>query len=320
MPSLNAFEEKVRSQPDLARHGFSDVFSLPGGKPIDFDAELTTHYRGLRPRDTEYGIDGDLVRGAYGVELVCQLVDTARGEIERAVARSEGLDCAHPNVRAAHDAFWNSTPRVLANSAPRDGRFKNGSPFYLAITDNGVEITATPLELLSGVRHRVVALFELPNEGHPLYDGRREQFRSSVVVRSHEVPDHWKLVWRKGDPDKPCPIPDQAHKVQLAYVDQFGNMRLRERPGSDLLVPPADSLVQVQIGETPPVRARLTNALDAVAVGDWALYRNVADGVLQEGQPAYWELLRKWTPGDHFNSHELVQAPPLGSSVRFSVE
>lgn len=326
MSSLSSFETKAFRRPTLALHVLSDVFPEGG----DFDAGLTTDYRHLRPKDTRDGIGDDPVLGAYGVELIAQLVDDAHEQIRKAVREAQ-LESRflwkkklHPDVRRAYDAFRSGAIRVIANNAPRteDNQSNNGDNFWLALLDNGVEVYATPLQLLRYVKHRVVSLFEIPNQGHPHFDGSREQFRSSLIARSGQVPGHLRrarpALLTSAFRDKP--------ELEFVYGDPYGNKRLR----TDNIAQVRELLRRLAIGHELPriglivgenrkfVSAVVGNSLSSIPDGEWGLYRNVADGERTEG-PGYYELVHKWKGEERYDAHEELGKPPLGSSIELQV-
>lgn len=286
MSDLKQFEKDSFSKDTLALHVFSDTLSDKG----DFDAEITTDYRHLRPRDTRHGIGDSLTRGAYGVELIDQLAGNAKNEIPKKI--KEG------------------TIRVIANSAPRIDANENGENFYLAITKNGLEILATPLDVLTYVRDKVVSLFEIPNEGNPLFNGKREQFRSSIIARAHEHPEHLKRV-------NPDIIPEQKNDLEIAYIDEFGNLRLRAKSTASIarnieeLLEDGEVTLNIE-GIRETVVASVVSCLDEIKEGEFGLYRNVADGE----DAGYWELVRKWkSNGEKLNAHEDIGKPKIGLKI-----
>lgn len=323
--ALIAFSDTFTNPNDVVRHLAKDPEQATStDSQRDFDSELTTQFRHLRPRDGEYGI-GDKpnnhLLAAYGVELVTNLTDGLQAEINKAIRRAQELERPiHPNILEAQQFIQSRAIRVIANAAPRyDGnKDKNGSHFYLAILDNGVEVYSTPLDALQYVRDRVVSLFEIPNKNNPLFHGTREQFRSSIIARLCEEPEH--LI--KADPSA---IPDQDHPLQLAWADRYGNTRLRARNGAQ---------VQTRIGEVrnekghvgiafpnlniPQAQAKLNNCLDAVKGGELGLYGNVADGETSGEKPSYLELVYKWLASEKINTHHRLGKPAIGSAVEIT--
>jgi len=307
MSELNTFEQETLDKPTLALHVFSDTLTDEG----DYDAEITTDYRHLRPQDTRHGIDNNLTLGTYGVELIHQLKTNADEEIAQSIARAEALGRKpHQNVLAAEQKFKEGTVRVIANSAPRTDEHKNGENFYLAVTENGVEIYATPLDVLTYIKDKVVSLFEIPNEGNPVFNGNREQFRSSIIARVCEHPEHLKRV-------DPKIIPEQKNPFEIAYVDKFGNIRLRAKDQEVIRAQIEEAKNEGYIGLkiagiSEIVKAKVVSCLDEIHSGQFGIYQNVADG----NSPGYFELVRKWSdPATRENGHEAIGSPRLGSNV-----
>jgi hypothetical protein len=340
MAELNQQESEQLFRPTGALIAFSDTFTNPNDvvrhlskdpeqatstdSQHDFDSELTTQFRHLRPRDGEYGI-GDKANNhllaAYGVELVTNLTDGLQAEINKAIRRAQELGRPiHPNILEAQQFIKSRAIRVIANAAPRyDGnKDKIGSHFYLAMLDNGVEIYATPLDALQYVRDRVVSLFEIPNKDNPLFHGTREQFRSSIITRLCEEPEH--LV--RADQST---IPDQEHELQLAWADRYGNTRLRARNGSQVQTRIREVRnEQGQVGITFPglnldgTIAKLNNCLDAVSGGELGLYGNVADGEPAGEKASYIELVYKWERDNKINTHHRLGRPTIGSPIEIA--
>ncbi len=340
MAELTHQEADLLARPTGALISFSDTFTSPNdsirdlpaelletagaGTQRDFDSELTHQFRHLRPRDGEYGI-GDKANNhllaAYGVELVTQLTDGIQNEIAKGIARAEKIGRPlHPNIVEAQQFINSRAIRVIANAAPRydENKTKNGSHFYLAVLDNGVEIYATPLDALQYVRDRVTSLFEIPNENHPLFNGKREQFRSSIIARSEEEPQHLVRT------DK-SQIPDQEHELQLAWADRYGNTRLRAKDGAQVQrrikgVKNNQDQVGIEFPGQDIQRstAKLNNCLDAVKGGELGLYGNVADGETTAGKPSYLELVYKWLNGEKINTHKRLGRPEIGSAIEIT--
>lgn len=337
MPTkLSQSEQDLLNRDDLSLTVFSDTFSplqaeerdesgnvVKPARYDDFDAKLTTDWRSfdLR-RGGRYGIGNDTLRGAYGAELVVNLMDDARAQIERAKAQGNH----HPRIRRVERELKRLAPKVVVNNAPRDNTSENGKDFYLALTDNDVKIIATPLEALSFVRERILALFRIPTEGHPLFNGNWEQFRSSIIARSDEVSDHLVRVYGVSDLEELqanlrrdrsfSPIPEQEHDVQLAYEDNFGNERLRVKRIGDvrrLLRGATSAILRINGEIDQPVE--LVSGLRQITGGRFGLYENIADGQVSGDQPAYVELVRRWEDNDRRSGAEALGRPKIGVQV-----
>lgn len=297
---------------------FSDVFPNSG---VDFDAELTTDFRHFRPgNDRKYGIGDNATLGSYGVDLVAQLLDDGQRQFTEARQKAVERNIRpHQNILRAGTYFNpkktnTEAIRVIANNAPRsqESEGKNGHDFHLAILDNGLEVYVTPLRLLQYVRERVSSLFRIPNEKHPLFDGEREQFRSSIIARSCEVPEH--LVRLEGSPLDHIPAPKTP--LEIAYADNFGNIRLRvndQESVREVFTLEEGSQVEIAIaGILQKVQACVVTALRDISPGGWGLYRNVADG----DKAPFAELVHRW-PNEHDRprGYEEIGRPSLGSSV-----
>ena len=332
MTILNSFEKKVLGRETSVLHVFSDVYS---NLEQDFDAELTTDYRSwILDRSTHHGIGDDIERGAYGVELIYQLNQLVRDEvIKLCEAANDTGRPVHKNVQRAISAIQDNTVRVVANCAPRNGEHNNGRDFHLAITDNEVEVYAAPLEFLKYIRDRVLSLFRIPNEGHPVFDGAREQFRSSVIARSGEYPQHLEKIYsveevdelreRLKEPDF-SPIPEQQNALEIVFQDKFGNLRCRAKR-LDRVFDEIDQctnghwVLGVQVGDLQPIPAHLTSNLDGIPGGELGFYRNVADGESALDDSGYWELAAKWPNGSGDKStdsaYERLRFPKSGTPL-----
>lgn len=347
---LTPEERKVLWRPTTALHVFSDVTSQwrdGNGIPKDFDEGLTTSYRHLffGGLSTEDGIDPkDSVRGAYGVELIACLVDGARDEIIKALQNQEieinpqtlevprdqlrkVRENIHPDIERARRALKSGAVRLIANLAIRSDETKatNGPDFHLALLDNGVEVYAAPLKRLEFVRERIRSLFRIPTLGHPVFRGDREQFRSSVIARSCQFPEH--LV-RVGDPTEV--IPEQKEPLQVAYVDKFGNLRLRcAKAAQDFLREKVQgrSTCIVKVGDVTLSDVRLGSCLNDLDENEWGLYCNSAelssnDGGSDGGWPThYLELIWKnYEATESGGSWAALGKPELGASVTVEIQ
>lgn len=112
---------------------------------------------------------------------------------------------------------------LFINSAARTKEGENGQPFYRAEFEEGLVVVATPLSVLAGVRDAVKKLLELPNEGNGLYDGQREQHRSSFTPRL--LAENHGLNLKEVDP---ASIPKLPAGGRVIYVDRFGNLVLTD--------------------------------------------------------------------------------------------
>jgi hypothetical protein len=340
--SLPEPHRSVLQRPTRALQTFTDT-SRNGE---DFDAELTTLARHLLlDQHRFYGIGGDPAVGAYAADLVTRLEDGIRSDITAAIERANrGHHVPHSNILTARNFLEGSTLRCILNVAPRKTEHRvsgqNGHDFYLGVTDNGIEFYTTPLENLRYIRDRILALFRIPTHGHPLFDGDYEQFRSSIIARSNECPEHLELLYTYADREElqtadktgifRSPIPKPGADIEKAFTDKFGNIRLHVRDicrtiaqiedaktadhTVGLLVPGSDIILPVH----------LVRSLKEIPSGEFGLYQNVADGETIEGA-GYLELVRRVeNPNDpqEFRAHQLLQhlaKSPLKSGTPFEV-
>ena len=199
---------------------------------------------------------------------------------------------------------------ALANYAPRDEENTadnhNGSDFFLAVTESGLEIYTTPLKFLSGLdsRNRITALYRIPTEGHPEFDGDHEQFRSARVVRTRQHPDHLvpvfqyddreALIAAKQDGDHPDVIPTDKRSGHIAYVDKFGNVRGELNDISrldDLKIGEPAILKVTNDGEVDEIEVQVAKDLHSAPLGQLAVYGNCSD---HNGVGAgYFELMTR---------------------------
>jgi hypothetical protein len=298
-------------RPTASLTAFSDVFPK---NERDFDAELTSQYRhlGVDPSGFDaYGIGHNPQEALYASVLIDDLVAERRRLIIQAL---EGSAKPHPDVLKAQDKAANFSPQVILNCAPRSKETTengaNGTDFYLAITDNGVEIYATPVELLSALetRNRIIGLYQIPTAELPFTDGSKEQFRSSIVgnVRLrpqvlqpvYEYKDRAQLIAAKAAGAHSEIIPTQGPLAQIAFVDKFGNVRLSVRDSEAFRqqleqVQSQDGAVRLEVeaGASQPVR--LVQSLRELEDFELGLYENVADHPDPHSKAAYWELVRR---------------------------
>ncbi|MBU1018743.1 MAG: hypothetical protein ABII07_06275 [Patescibacteria group bacterium] len=127
-------------------------------------------------------------------------------------------------IVALHDAVSGlGSTGVFINSAPRTEKGSNGEPFYVADTDNGIRVVATPLSALSAIKDRIAGLKHLPNEDNGLYT-EREQFRSSLTAVLLAGNHGLDLI-----EDSPSDIPEYPAGCRVSYADRFGNLVLFEK-------------------------------------------------------------------------------------------
>lgn len=177
---------------------------------------------------------------------------------------------------------------VFLNQAERTEEHAHGTPFFVAETDANVRIVATPLEDLASIRNRIIALWELPNEGSGLFEAGeqfRSQFTPALLPRDHGTES---LVARD-----PGIIPEGRNgALHFVYADAFLNMvswqqhqeelrsRILERAGR------SDPELGVRIGDREH-QAVATTSLEAGKPGVLNIYAN-GDNI---------DLVGKWAPG-----------------------
>lgn len=298
------------------------VFSDTEGEVPEQDPDVrqTTWFRHLLPaRNSFHGIGKNTTLGAYLIETVNQLFDDCRTRVGEGLQRDNGGRGPHPNILQAQEFLQQKAVRIIGNNAPRlngeGGNSKtNGNNFHLAILENGIEVYAVPLEILKYVRGQVESIFEIDTLTHPLFDGSREQFRSSIVARTCEVPDHLQ----RRDPGI---IPGQKYPLELAFADHFGNTRIRTDEIGDigqLLSGVEGQYLELLIGGTQRGRVQVATCLRGVNPGELGIYRNAADGDAQAG-PGYVEVVKAWEVKGNdqirHSAHQALGFPDLGLKV-----
>ncbi|MFH1669992.1 MAG: hypothetical protein ABIA92_00190 [Patescibacteria group bacterium] len=201
---------------------------------------------------------------------------------------------------------------VFINHAERTGENVHGSPFVVAETDNNVRIVATPLEVLSSVRQKIISLQKLPNDGNELFDSG-EQFRSqytpSLLPRDHGV---WGLEHMDTRD-----IPElQNGTPHVSYVDGFGNI---------LTWKPDDRELRERILE----RAAKRDSAVGISINGGKLQEVIATTSLEAGKPGVLnvypnrgniDFVGKWADGFdvtdkvRLSAYILFGKPPEGLS------
>lgn len=326
----------MNSLPNRAQESFGkkqgrlDIFSDVFGS--DFDVVATTDVHSMVTAPRNYVPIRHELEGAYQLELLNNLRTEARRMLQQHV--THGTD-QHPDVIAFRNQFENTTHSALSNRAPRTGNSVNGNDFYAGVTFEGMELYGVPLAAFSYVRDRIGTLFRIPTEA---YFGQREQFRSARVV--HDVrtdPRKLDLIYDVGTPEDigklnkdKLIIPDQEHLLQLAFVDEFGNTRLRGKNAADLLteldkatndhgvvglvIDDKDEVVLVH--RTQPNGEEIT-CLREVPDGKLGMYTNVNDETAGAG---YFELVRKWTVAGQEtvdSAHQSIHKTAIGTKIDF---
>jgi len=293
--------EKYLARPVRGIVHFNDVFSE---REIDFDAELTVIFRNLGNfSDLTFPIGANPKLADYGAVLLDELL----GEEKRIINKIKEVS----GCTIGNDLSGKAVLSII-NCAPRNsetaGNGKNGKDFHLAITENGVEIYAVPLERLSALetRNKILALFRIPNEKHPFFDGKREQFRSSIITTTRYCPEILEPVFQyenkneliaaKKSGKHPRVIPEQVRIAEIAYIDKFGNIRLSVKDINEFSAGFGDKeigdKVEIKIGNSKNIDAYYVNSLSEIPEGELGIYRNVADGE-SDCSAGYWEIAKK---------------------------
>lgn len=297
------YTRELLSRPTVGQVRFSDVYPETAGldtpqwwRYTDYDAALTDRVEsggfsgvtqipiGLRPWMTRYGL------------LLTDDLVTARNERVDALTEEGSVLLNHPDVDRERQEREGAVV-VLANKAHRDNSAtaggRNGHNFYLAITESGTEFYVTPSAFLGDLEHqgRITALYEIPNEDHPEFNGDAEQFRSARVTRTRRHPDHLvrvfdyegdreALLQAKEDGTHPEAIPLDPRQGRIAHVDKFGNVILWVADSSGLAETSAGRLATLTIaspaeGASPiEVRAVVSQDLKSAPLGKLAIYGN----------------------------------------------
>lgn len=200
---------------------------------------------------------------------------------------------------------------LFINSAARTEANNNGQPFFRAEFEENLVVVATPLSVLSAVRDSIKKLLELPNENNGLYDGEKEQHRSSFTPRLLAENHGLKL----NDTDPSC-VPELPAGCTVRYVDRFGNLVL-----SEIGIPKIQSIrarIARDVGET--LRLKIGSVVQEVTIGrslsggqpgSLVIYEN--DGNIEV--LAKWS--KDWTPEQrlHNSAYKQFGEPVIGTPV-----
>lgn len=344
MANLNSFEDNVLSRDVSTLHVFSDTLNARGARDArdprfaDFDAATTTDFRSLRllGTDTRDSIARNPDLGAYGAETITKLQDHAVDLIQ--IIENRGR--VTPNIERADFAIHHCTRQVVVNKAVRNRNQherSNGQDFLFGITYNGIEIYSTPDELLKFSRRDVISLFRIPNENHPLFDGKKEQFRSSIIALSRNFPDHLVSLYRYKtqqelidaiERGEETTIPDQEHDLQIAFADRYGNVRARAKSIDRFVLLEQFKNKSGVVGLIPhekrgekPIPAHVTSCLDEIPGGEIGIYENTADDFHQSPiAPGYLEIVRKFPDGGGEEHVESDAYTTLGRKIGQPIE
>lgn len=300
--SISSHTLELLKRPSRAIIHFNDVYIE---REVDFDAKLTTVFRNLGCLGDHFiPIGANLKLSEYGAVLVSELID----EQLRILSTIEQYQPVPHLRRLRNEAVLciiNNAPRSKADTAAG----KNGKDFYLAITTSGLEIYSVPVTRLRALetRNKILALYRIPNEHHKIFDGKREQFRSSIITTTRYIPDILETVYEYASSEAvlkakqagshPQLIPHQEFLAELAYVDKFGNVRLSIKNTQEFLArfggKQIGDTIHLAVGDSTSIEVLYANSMSMVPSGGIGLYQNVADHIDETNPASYWELIVK---------------------------
>ncbi len=200
---------------------------------------------------------------------------------------------------------------IFINAAPRLTH-ENGSPFYIAMSDN-IRIVTTNLAGLATVKDKIEKLYHLDNDKNVIYGGT-EQFRSSYTAYLLH-PDHEIDLIE----DKVSIIPDYPEdEWVLSYVDRFGNMvtytkDVAKKWGEiEAKTDKADNTVKLIVGNVSQKMA-IGSSLKDTDPGALVVYRNKDI-----------DLLRKWMPNEdsytrlYRSAYLQFSKPEVGAKIKIA--
>ncbi len=298
---VSAQTSELLQRPVGGRVHFSDVFPAVGGEQwwqgADFDAGLTVQVEttGSFPDMVQIPI-GERPWVTPGGLVLCDDLVRARANRVASFLRSEvDVNTLHPDVQAEIEVASKAVV-ALANYAPRDDKNteggRNGSDFYLAVTDAGTEVVTTPLSFLAGLdaRDRITALYRIPTAGHPAFDGEHEQFRSARVERSRQTPDHLVPIFEYGSREEliaakqagehPDVIPSDERSGHFVHFDKFGNGRIELKDITRARALRAGQFLTLLVrdqGAEYALEVVAAANLKSAPLGQLAVYANCAD-------------------------------------------
>ncbi len=300
MSNISKKYEDIMNRPIAGIVHFSDVFSE---KPVDIDAELTAITRNLgNLSDITFPIGKNLKLADYGVNLLNDLIEEQRRIIKH-IKQETG--------KIVENNFSSKGIVAIANSAPRNSKStkngKNAEDFYLAITNNDLEIFTTPLSNLQALetRNKIVALYRIPNEKLATTDGNHEQFRSSIIVTMRYFSHLFEIIFQyknveelkkaKKNNTHPKIIPVQENLAEFAFADKFGNVRISVKNNKEFKKKFKNAkfgdLLNLKIGNSNNMQIVYTKSLKTLNSNEFGIYQNVADKKTQGA--CYWEIVKK---------------------------
>lgn len=299
------------NKPVIGQIRFSDVYPEVEGlqeqnwwQKTDFDARLTD-----KVESGGFAIFEQIPIGfgswmvGYGLVLADDLLTSRNQRVSNSIIE-------HPDFAKEKDQMQNGAVLAMANYAPRDNKntqkHQNGSDFYLAITESGLEIYATPLSFLGTLeaRSRILALYRIPTKGHPEFSGDHEQFRSARIVRSRRHPEHLEPIYEynsrkelidaKRAGTHQTPIPVEERTGHIGFVDKFGNIKLELQDiglVQRLEVGKTATLTIKQDDQSYEFEVKKAEDLRSAEVDMLSVYVNVSDEIDNEATVGLVELI-----------------------------
>ncbi len=319
---LNKYKE-ILSRPVAGIVHFSDVFSE---KEVDFDAELTAITRNLgNLSDITFPIGKNLKLADYGVNLLNDLIEEQRRIIKH-IRQETG--------KVIENNFSSKGLIAIANSAPRNSEStkngKNAQDFYLAITNNDLEIFTTPLSNLESLetRNKILALYKIPNEKIVTTDGNHEQFRSSIIATMRyfddllepvfEYENVTKLIEAKEKGLHPQIIPTQKKLIEFSFADKFGNVRISIKNNNEFkkTIEGAEfgDLLNIKVGNSEIKKIRYRKSMKEFSKNEFGIYQNIADKDTLGA--SYWEIIKKSEDCNNEKESAVVILEKLNSNFR----
>lgn len=194
-------------------------------------------------------------------------------------------------------AAKNAYNGAFVNYAPRDLRFRNGPPFYIAEMENNLRIVTTfPGDVLATVREDVKRITEIPNEHNPVF-GDTAQFRSRDAHRwlRRNANDTYPEISLSDEKQHDVLHEEFFHAdvegLRLEFVDIYGNMIFEN-----------NAEVQAAVTQAAGNNENLKVSMNDVTVEDVEPTRSLTEG--KDGSYLIYpngnhiDLVRKWTALD----------------------
>ncbi len=302
-------------KPILGQIRFSDVYpenesenEKKWWQRIDFDARITDKVEsGGFQIFEQIPIGFNAWTTSYGLLLVDDLL---AGRNTRVAKQIKDNKAQHPDLIKEVKDIEEGSVIAMANYAPRDDqntvKHQNGSDFYLAITESGLEIYVTPLNFLSSLeaRGRILALYRIPTKGHPEFSGEHEQFRSARIIRTRRHPNHLDPVYEYQNIDElleakkqglhKSPIPIDEREGYISFVDKFGNIKLELNDTSaiqNLKTGQSAKLIIKQDNQEQEFIIHKASDLKSAELDKLSFYVNVSDKIDEHSKTGLVELI-----------------------------